>query len=63
LCLYCGAVAFFGPELALRPPTKADLEDLEKDAEFRRTYLQFSWARQYAMLNQNLLRDREDPDR
>jgi hypothetical protein len=56
-------VAIFGPELALLPPTKEKLEELEKDAEFRRTYLQFSWARQYVMINQSLMRDREDPDR
>jgi hypothetical protein len=63
LCLYCGAVAIFGEELALRSPTKEELEDMEKDAEFRRTYLQFSWARQYVMIEQSLMRDREDPDR
>lgn len=63
LCMYCGAVAIFAEELALRPATKEELEDMEKDSEFRRTYLQFAWARQYLMIEQSLLRDREDPDR
>ena len=34
LCMYCGAVGIFGPDLKLFPPTKKELEDLEKDKEF-----------------------------
>jgi hypothetical protein len=63
LCLYCGAVAIFGEDLILRPPTKEELDNLGEDKEFRRSYTGFTWARQYVMLNQSLLRDREDPDR
>lgn len=64
LCLYCGAVATFGPDLILYPPTREELDDLEKDIEFRKMYTQFSWARQYVMIQSNLMRkQREDPDR
>jgi hypothetical protein len=61
--MYCGAVAVFGPGLILMPPTKELLDDLQEDKEFRQNYLAFSWARQYIMLNSNLMRDREDLDR
>lgn len=63
LCLYCGAVAYFGDDLALRPPTEAELEQLGANPEFRQQYVQFGWARQYVMLRDSLLRDRSDPDR
>jgi hypothetical protein len=61
--MYCGAVAVFGPDLALLRPTKEFLDDLVEDVEFRSMFTRFSWARQYAMLNTNLMRDNEDPDR
>lgn len=63
LCLYCGAVAVFGPDLALQPPSKALLDELGDDRDFRSSYTQFSWARQYVMINDSLMRDRQDPDR
>lgn len=63
LCLYCGAVAVFGPDLTLLPPTEELLDQLGKDREFRQTYTTFSWARQYVMRRESLMRDREDPDR
>lgn len=62
LCLYCGAVAIFGPEWLLYPPSKEQLEELEKDKDFIETYMQFAWARQYVMINSKLLHD-EGPDR
>jgi hypothetical protein len=55
-------VAIFGPDLALRPASKDELDDLATDSEFLQTFAQFSWARQYVMIQQSLLRDREDPD-
>jgi hypothetical protein len=61
--MYCGAVAVFGPGLTLAPPTKELLDELGEDKEFRQTYLTFSWARQYVMIQGSLLRDRKDPDR
>jgi hypothetical protein len=62
LCLYCGAVARFGFGLILYPLTKEDLEALSDDKDFMRTYMQFAWARQYVMINTNLMRSRENPD-
>jgi hypothetical protein len=56
-------VAIFGPDSILRPPAKGELDELWKEKEFVSTYVQFSWARQYVMIEQSLLRDREDPDR
>ena len=63
LCLYCGAIAVFAEELALRPPTEAELNDMEKDRDFRTAFTRFAWARQYVMRRQSLLRERADPDR
>jgi hypothetical protein len=63
LCFYCGAVALFGEDLMLRPPTEEELDEYWKDGEFVKTYVQFAWVRQYIMIKQNLLRDRVDPDR
>lgn len=63
LCLYCGAVAIFGPELLLYPPSREELEEMEKDRDFIEQYMQFAWARQYLMIQTNLLRRGEDPDR
>ena len=63
LCLYCGAVAEFGPDLILYPLEKEQLDELEKDRDFIQTYMRFAWARQYVMIKSNLMRDREDPDR
>jgi hypothetical protein len=64
LCLYCGAVAYFTDELALRPPTEAELDELGQDTQFRIAYATFSWARQHVMLRDDgLMRDRSDPDR
>lgn len=62
LCLYCGAVAIFGPENLLYPPTKEELEEMEKDRGFIDMYMQFAWARQYLMIQTKLLHD-EGPDR
>jgi hypothetical protein len=63
LCMYCGAVAEFGPDLLLYPPTKELLDELEDNKDFMNMYIQFSWARQYVMIKTNLMRDREEPDR
>jgi hypothetical protein len=63
LCLYCGAVGVFGPDLMLRPPTEAELDEYSEMPEFRKEYTQFIWARQYLMIRENLMRDRSDPDR
>lgn len=63
LCMYCGAVAVFGDDLRLEPPSKDLLDKLTEDKEFRQTYVTFSWARQYLMIEHNLMRGREDPDR
>lgn len=63
LCLYCGAVAFFEADLRLRAPTEEELNELSKDEAFRHQYVNFSWARQYVMRKESLLRDRDDPDR
>jgi hypothetical protein len=63
LCMYCGAVSYFEHDLRLRPPTHAELDELEQNDEFRRQYVRFAWARQRVMLQANLLRDRSDPDR
>jgi hypothetical protein len=63
LCLYCGAVAVFGPDLTMLPPTEELLDELAHDREFRETFTRFAWSRQYVMRNASLLRDREDPDR
>jgi hypothetical protein len=63
LCLYCGAVAFFGPDLVLRAPTTDELDELGKNGEFKMAWVTFMWARQYVMLRESLMRDRSDPDR
>lgn len=64
LCLYCGAVAVFGPDLRLLPPDEALLKKLEEDQEFRQMYVRFSWARQYVMIRSGgLMRRRDEPDR
>jgi hypothetical protein len=63
LCLYCGAVAVFGPELLLYPPSREELDEMEKDRDFMNMYVQFAWARQYVMIEQSLMRHREDLDR
>jgi hypothetical protein len=63
LCMYCGTVAMFGPDLVLRAPTEAEIDALAEDAEFMRTWARFMWARQYVLLRSNLMRDRSDPDR
>jgi hypothetical protein len=63
LCLYCGAVGVFGSDLELMPATVELLDELVKDAEFRKAFTTFAWARQYEMIKNSLMRDREDPDR
>jgi hypothetical protein len=63
LCMYCGAVAVFGPDLQLEKPSEELLDGLEDSREFRQTWVRFMWARQRLMLTVNLMRDREDPDR
>jgi hypothetical protein len=63
LCLYCGAVAIFEEDLKLRAPTEEELDEIVKEREFRKTFAEFSWHRQYIMIQENLLRRREDPDR
>jgi hypothetical protein len=63
LCLYCGAIAIFEDENFQRPPTKDELDEMRRDNEFMSTYVGFAWHRQYLMIEQSLLRDREDPDR
>jgi hypothetical protein len=55
LCMYCGAVAIFGPEMSLYPPTKEELDQMEKDKQFMGMYMTFAWARQYMMIQQRLL--------
>lgn len=62
LCLYCGAVAIFGPDLILLPPTKEQLDEMGEDHDFVTTYMQFAWARQYVMIQSKLMHD-EGPDR
>ena len=62
LCLYCGAVAQFGPDLILYPLTRQELDEMEKDRDFMRTYMQFAWARQYVMIKSNLMRPGTEPD-
>ena len=62
LCFYCGAVAVVGPELLLYPPSREELDNLEKDSSFMNQYMNFAWARQYVMIKKSLMRDREDPD-
>jgi hypothetical protein len=63
LCLYCGAVAVFEDDLRMRPPWRMELDELEKDKDFMRTYMQFAWARQYVMIKSNLMHPDEGPDR
>lgn len=55
LCLYCGAIAFVGPDMALIPPTKDQLDTLTDDMEFKVTFARFAFARQYVMLREHLL--------
>jgi hypothetical protein len=63
LCLYCGAVAVFGPDMLLYPPDEQTLDELAKDEDFVKKYMSFSWARQYVMIQGSLMRGREEPDR
>jgi hypothetical protein len=63
LCFYCGAVAVFEEGNLLRPPTEDELDELRQDHEFMATFAGFSWHRQYVMIKESLMRDREDPDR
>lgn len=63
LCMYCGVVSIFGSDLALLPVTREQLDEMETDEDFMRAYMRFAWARQYVMINQSLMRDRDDPDR
>ena len=63
LCMYCGAVAIFGPDLILYPPSREELDGMEDDKNFMNTYFQFAWARQYVMIKHSLLRGEGDPDR
>ena len=53
----------FGPDMRLDKPTEEMLDALGEDTEFLQTYAQFAWARQYAMIKDNLMRDGDDPDR
>jgi hypothetical protein len=63
LCLYCGAVGVFGPDLMLSAPDKALLDELWGEDEFRQNFVAFNWARQYVMIEHSLMRNREDQDR
>jgi len=63
LCIYCGAIGVFGTDLVLLPPTARLLNKLQADPEFSGTFLYFQYARQEAMLQHSLMRDRSDPDR
>jgi hypothetical protein len=63
LCLYCGAVGIFGPDLVLQRPTAEELDNIVREREFRRTFANFSWARQYIMIKESLMRQGKDPDR
>lgn len=63
ICLYCGAVGILADDLSMRQPIKEELDKLGEDPEFRSIFAQVIWARQYVMLNENLMRDRDDPDR
>ena len=63
LCLYCGAVGIFEADLVLRAPWELELDEMVKEREFRKAFAEFSWQRQYVMIKENLMRDREDPDR
>jgi hypothetical protein len=64
LCIFCGAIAILDNELRMIRPTEQVLNRLEKNEEFRKTYMQFSWGRQYLMNEFNLIRpDKENnPD-
>lgn len=55
LCLYCGAIGVFGEGLELGRPTEALLDELEQNAEFRRTWVGFMWARNRLLLKVSLL--------
>lgn len=56
MCMYCGAIAYFGDDMRLEKPTEAMLDELQADTEgFARAFYQFQWARQYVMLNASLL--------
>jgi len=63
LCMYCGAIAIFGSDLRLYPLTEAELDDMRTDESFMTQYMSFAWARQYVMIKESLMREREDPDR
>lgn len=63
ICIYCGAVGIFGPDLALRAPTEDELDEFGHDREFRQRYTQYMWARQYIMRRESLMRARKNPDR
>ena len=64
LCMYCGAVATLDSDLRMIMPTRELLDDLETNEEFIQAYMRFAWARQYVMINTNLMRpDQENnPD-
>ena len=55
ICMYCGAIGVFGPDLILLKPTKELLDDLAEDHEFMNTFATFQWARQYLALKASLL--------
>jgi hypothetical protein len=64
LCLYCGAIAIFGPDLEMRRPTRSELDVLAKEADFRQAFVRFNWARQFVMIKSSLMRPEDgDPDR
>jgi hypothetical protein len=55
-CFYCGAIGIFGPELLLYPPSKEVLDGMESDVDFLKFFAQFQWARQYVIIEHNLMR-------
>jgi hypothetical protein len=63
LCLYCGAIAVFADDLRLEPCPEELLSKLVEDSDFRKSFVNFNWARQYVMIKENLMRDHDDPDR
>jgi hypothetical protein len=63
LCLYCGAVAVFGDDLRLFPPSEQLLDELADSEEFRSAFVKFSWARQYVIARERLLPEGKDPGR
>jgi hypothetical protein len=55
LCMYCGAIAIFGDDLRLEPPTTQMLDNLKNNREFIADYMRFMWARQKVMLTVSLM--------